>query len=202
MPEDRCRRSEVRFRRAEVRLPASGLRLPFWLPVGFAAAFFAANDSQRLDGFGGDSVDGVEALGEQGLEAVGFGDFGFVGRGGKEVDGFDDFFVKLQPFAIARGGLLEGMVDDAGNGVEADGAAFEVVAVNGAKNVFGGDEGERVGRLVHAIKIRSDGQWGNAERGKGNGNAERGRRNAEKHKRNAAGAEAAINYQLSTINCP
>jgi hypothetical protein len=120
-------------------------------------AFFAADDGEGLDGFGGDGVDGVEALGEQGLEFGGLGDFGFVGRRGKDVHGFDNFFVKLKPFAIARGGLLEGAVDDAGNGVEVDGAAFEVIAVNGAENFFGGHEGERVGRFggTHAFKIES-----------------------------------------------
>ncbi len=113
-----------------------------------ARGFFAADDGEGLDGFGGDGVHGVEALGEQGLEFLGFGHFGFVGRGGEEVHGFDDFFVELEPFAIARGGLLEGFVDDAGDGVETHGAAGEVIAVNGAENVFGGDEGERVGRFI------------------------------------------------------
>ena len=82
---------------------------------GGFGVLFAADDGEGLDGFGGDGVDGVQALGEQGLEFGGFGDFGFVGRGGKEVDGFDDFFVELEPFAVARGGLLEGVVDDAGD---------------------------------------------------------------------------------------
>ena len=116
---------------------------------------FAADDGQGLDGFGGDGVDGVHALGEQGLDVGGFGDFGFVGRGGKDVHGFDDFFVELEPFAVARGGLPEGAVDDARDAVEADGAAFEVIAINGAENVLGGDVGERVGRFVgtHGLKM-------------------------------------------------
>jgi hypothetical protein len=110
----------------------------------FVAGFFAADDGQRLDGFGGDGVDGVEALGEQGLEFGGLSDFGFVGRGGEEVRGFDDFFVELEPFAIARGGLFEGLVDDLRDAVEADGATGKVIAIDGAENFFGSHEGERV----------------------------------------------------------
>jgi len=62
------------------------------------------------------------------------------------VHGFDDFFVELEPFAVARGGLLERAVDDGGDAVQRDGAAFEVIAVNGAEDVFGGDDGEGGGR--------------------------------------------------------
>ena len=121
----------------------------------FGGFGFAADDGQRLDGFAGDGVNGVEALGEQSLEVLGFGDFGFVGRGGKDVHGFDDFFVELEPFAVARGGLLEGMIDDARELVEIGSAALEVIAINGAQNFLGGDEGEGVGLGVrtHAFKL-------------------------------------------------
>jgi hypothetical protein len=84
-------------------------------------------------------------MGEQGLEFDGFGDFGFVGRGAEDVHGFDDFFVEFEPFAVARGGLLERAVDDGGDAVKRDDAAFEVIAVNSTEDVFGGDEGEGVG---------------------------------------------------------
>ena len=63
----------------------------------------------------------------------------------RDVHGFDNFFVEFEPFAVTRGGLLDGAIDDGGDAVEGDGAALEVIAVNGAENVFGGDEGERVG---------------------------------------------------------
>jgi hypothetical protein len=95
-------------------------------------------------------VDGIEALGEQGLEFRWVRDFGFVGRGAQEVHGFDNFFVEFEPFAIAGGGLFESLVDDGRDGVETDGAAFQVIAVNGAENFFGGDKSERVGlRVAH-----------------------------------------------------
>jgi len=100
-------------------------------------------------------VDGIEALGEEALEFLRLGDFGFVRRSGKDVHGFDDFFVELEPFAIARGGLFEGLVDDSRDGVEAHFAAGEVIAVNSAKNFFGGDKGEWVRLLMgtHGGKV-------------------------------------------------
>ena len=127
------------------------------MPVlrGLFRVFLGADDGEGFDGFAGDGVDGVEALGEEGLQVGGFGDFGFVGRGGKEVHGFDDFFVKLEDFAVARGGLPNRGVDDMGDGVEADLAALEVIAINGAQDFLGGDEGEGVGlgSGTHVVKV-------------------------------------------------
>ncbi len=97
--------------------------IPSTGPVNASPGFvvvFAADDGQRLDGFGGDGVDGVEALGEEGLEFLWVGGLWFGQAGWRGcAAGFDDFFVEPEPFAIARGCLLEGFVDDARDGVEA-----------------------------------------------------------------------------------
>jgi len=142
--------AEVGRRRPEVGSRTSGFG-----HLSSVLGLQAADGGEGLDGFGGDGVDGVEALGEQALEFGGVGNFGFVGRGAEDVHGFDDFFVEFEPFAIARGGLLKSAIDDGGDAVQGDGAAFEVIAVNGAEDVFGGDEGERVGLGGHGGKITS-----------------------------------------------
>jgi hypothetical protein len=101
-------------------------------------------------------VNGVEALAEERLPFGRVADFAGFGRIGEEVKGFDEFFVEVDEFVSATLFLAETAADDRGHAIKADGAAFEIVAVDVAKDVFSELNCDRIlfGRGIHNATFR------------------------------------------------
>src|SRR5688500_5676797 len=79
--------------------------------LDFGSSFVGAAEGFEgvggLPGFLGKGVDGVEPLSQKGAEFVRPRDFVGRGRGGKKVDGFDEFFVHFYEVFVFFGSLLK-----------------------------------------------------------------------------------------------
>ncbi len=89
-------------------------------------------------------MDGVEALAQEGLPFGRVVDFAGLGRIGEEVKGFDELFVEVDEFVCAALLFANAVADDRGDAFEIDGAAFEIIAVDVAEDVFSELKGDGI----------------------------------------------------------